>query len=168
MDVALAEGQTHLVLVPGNIGHKAVLRTLPNIRDNQVVEVSNEWGEMLRRCANTGAISSVTMGGHPGKLAKLIAGDWNTHSRYSESAVPVLLTTANELGIDVTEAPQTCQHVFDQLTDADAERLAGKLSVQITEAVLEYTGHAFDVRVFLFDMQGRLLGCNDQEVSDAE
>ena len=88
LDVAAAAGIRAPVFVPGHIGERAA-RAHFRVADEQIVEVGNEWGfaldEALRR-----PFSALLILGHPGKLAKLTAGDWDTHSGRSGSALPVV------------------------------------------------------------------------------
>ena len=88
LDVAAAAGVRAPVFVPGHIGERAA-RAHFRVADEQVVEVGNEWGfaldEALRR-----PFTDLLILGHPGKLAKLTAGDWDTHSARSGSALPVV------------------------------------------------------------------------------
>ena len=58
------------------------------LRPGQVVEVSNEWGFMLEQAARQ-AWPHLLLVGHPGKMAKLAEGHWETHSSQSPSVLPL-------------------------------------------------------------------------------
>ena len=78
LQVALALGLKDLVFVPGHIGEKAAHRHFV-LRPEQVIEVSNEWGYMLGQAVREKVPRLLALG-HPGKLAKLAEGMWDTHS----------------------------------------------------------------------------------------
>ncbi len=81
LDVAAACRVTAPVLVPGNIGARAARRHF-SLREEQVIEAGNEWGFVLDLLSRH-AFRAVMLLGHPGKLAKLAAGHWDTHSSRS-------------------------------------------------------------------------------------
>ncbi len=84
LDVAAACQVTAPVLVPGNVGARAARRHF-SLRDEQLIEVGNAWGFIVDLLAQR-AFSAVLLAGHPGKLAKLAAGQWDTHSARSSQA----------------------------------------------------------------------------------
>ena len=104
LDVAAACGVTAPVLVPGNIGAKAAARHL-NLRDEQLIEVGNEWGFVLDQIGGY-SFDRLAVVGHPGKLAKLSAGQWDTHSARSLSPVGIVAGLfAETLGLGITAEP---------------------------------------------------------------
>ena len=104
LDVAAACRVTAPVLVPGNIGARAARRHF-SLRDEQVIEVGNEWGFVLDLLSRH-AFRAVMLLGHPGKLAKLAAGQWDTHSSRSGSVADYLAGCApRSLGIRPRRAP---------------------------------------------------------------
>jgi len=109
LDVAVASGIRAPVFVPGHLGARAAKRHFPALRPEQIIEVSNEWGFMLEQlravlwpgCARgAGQGPSLLALGHPGKLAKLAAGAWDTHSARSGSAVGWIAETARRVAPD--------------------------------------------------------------------
>ena len=78
LSVAAACGVRAPVLVPGNIGERAA-RGNYRLSPEQVIEVSNQWGAMLDETQRYD-FANLLIVGHPGKLAKLTAGEWDTHS----------------------------------------------------------------------------------------
>lgn len=82
-DVASACGIAEPILVPGNIGATAATRY--TVAEQQVIEVGNQWGVALDDVASR-QFKALMLAGHPGKLAKLIQGDWDTHSSRSRQS----------------------------------------------------------------------------------
>ena len=116
LDVAAACGVRALVLTPGNIGTRAARRRF-KLADEQVVEVGNEWGFVVKTLAKY-AFEAVLVAGHPGKLAKLAAGEWDTHSSRSAAAVEFVRSLAAAvLAAPATEA-STTEGLFESLDAA--------------------------------------------------
>jgi cobalt-precorrin-5B (C1)-methyltransferase len=88
IDVAVACQIANPVLVPGHIGERAAHRHF-ELRQEQVIEVSNEWGFMLDLVARAPFKHLLALG-HPGKLAKLHKG---------ESTLAILNMGSMEAGI---------------------------------------------------------------------
>jgi len=127
LDVAAACGVRALVLTPGNIGATAVRRRF-TLADEQVIEVGNEWGFVADALAKHYDFRTILIAGHPGKLAKLAAGDWDTHSSRSESAVPFVLSLG-EKTLDRPISPATTtEGLFAALDEPDRHRLADELA----------------------------------------
>ncbi len=96
--------------------------------------------------------------GHPGKLAKLPAGWWDTHSSRSGSAVPAVLDLATEVfGRNLSESP-TVEGIFNDLPPTDRRLLADALAARVHGAVSGRIRDRFEVSVVLVNMRGVLLG----------
>ena len=158
LDVAAACGVTTPVLVPGNIGAKAA-RARFVLREEQVVEVGNEWQFMLQRLSSY-ALRAVMILGHPGKLAKLAARQWDTHSARSAPAAPLVAELCREiLGRAAPESPTT-EGLFAALDATARKTLAGELARRIRFAVAAQTGGGVPVAALLVDMAGQEIGAD--------
>jgi cobalt-precorrin-5B (C1)-methyltransferase len=153
--VAAETGVRDVVLVPGNIGEGAAKRHL-RVSSDQIVHVSTEWGFMLDEAA-CGPFANLLALGHPGKLAKLIVGDWDTHSSRSQSATPTVMRVAAEIGFPVPEST-TVEGIFNALPSLQREPLANALAVKIRFAIVERIGTQKAVAVAVIDMAGDILG----------
>ena len=89
LDIAMAAGHETIVLVPGSIGETGFLQHF-SISKYQVIQMSNFVGFMLDEALKRG-FKTIIIGGHPGKLAKLIRGDFDTHSSRSKPANDILI-----------------------------------------------------------------------------
>ena len=156
LNVAMACGVHEPVFVPGRIGERAV-RRLFQVAPEQVIEVSNEWGFMLDQAVGCDFRELLVLG-HPGKLAKLAMGEWDTHSSRSRSAVPEVARMAEEKwGRPVPEV-RTVEGLFAGLVEQERRDLGKELAVRIREAVLSRVHNKFDVAVVLVNISGALLG----------
>ena len=156
LNVAVACNVRAPVFVPGRIGEKAVRKLFRPSRE-QVVEVSNEWGFMLDRAMNCD-FDRLLILGHPGKLAKLTIGYWDTHSSRSGSAVPAVMDLAKKLFGQAPPEMSTVEGVFRGLDTNDQKRLADELAANIRQKVTSRILNRFEVAVVLVNMTGGRLG----------
>jgi cobalt-precorrin-5B (C1)-methyltransferase len=156
LDVAAAAGIRAPVLVPGHIGERAA-RARFRVADEQVVEVGNEWGFALDE-ALLRPFTDLLILGHPGKLAKLTAGDWDTHSSRSGSALPVVARMHKEMLGRPTPPATTVEGLFAALGAPEKGRLGDALAAAVRKAVGKRTEGRLTPAVVLIDLAGRILG----------
>jgi cobalt-precorrin-5B (C1)-methyltransferase len=159
-DVAMAANIRHPVLVPGHIGERAARRHF-RLRDEQVVEAGNEWGFMIDLTARKPPAALLVLG-HPGKLAKLSLGYWDTHSRRSASPVPsVRKLAAQVLDFPIPEAT-TVEGVFADLNPEQQKSLGDALARAVQIAISHRLNYRMPVSTLLINLAGDLLGsCGD-------
>jgi len=158
LDVAIASGVRALVLVPGHYGERAA-RSLFRVSEEQIVQVSNEWGYMLDE-AKARDLDCVLLVGHPGKLVKLAAGYWDTHSSRSPGAVSIMRHLAPpDVDRTVFDA-NTTEEIARALSDEGRRRLFDIMAQRIREAVERHLSGRFRPAVVLINLQGALLGAS--------
>lgn len=156
LDVAAACGITSPVFVPGRIGEKAAHRHF-RLTPEQVIEVSNEWGFMLDRAARHPFQALLALG-HPGKLGKLAAGEWDTHSSRSPGAVPWVAGLAKKiLGRSLPLTPAV-EGLFASLPERERMKLGDALAGQVRRAIAQRLGGGLRVAAVLVDMRGDWIG----------
>ncbi|MEN6621233.1 MAG: cobalt-precorrin-5B (C(1))-methyltransferase CbiD [Smithella sp.] len=156
IEVAAANCLARPVMVPGHIGTRSAKRLL-NVQEEDIIEVSNEWGFALDVVKEHG-FEKILVLGHPGKLAKLAQGEWDTHSSRSPSALPCVAKLAGELtGFACTDIP-TVEGIFSALTPENKRILGDKLAGVVSDAVRARLDNDIPVSVVLVDMKGNLLG----------
>ncbi len=156
LSVADACGIGTPILAPGNIGTAGARRHFV-VADEQIIEVSNAWDLALEAIAGRD-FRAMLVAGHPGKLAKLIDGHWNTHSNASPSAAPTVRDLLmQEFRIDLPES-DTVEGLFAGLSATDRRRAGDMLANHIRQAVQDVSGIDMPVAVLLVNMAGRLLG----------
>jgi cobalt-precorrin-5B (C1)-methyltransferase len=96
--------------------------------------------------------------GHPGKLAKISTGQWDTHSSRSESALPIVARLGEAvLGHPLREST-TVEGLFGELSQEQSDQLGDALGKRVREAVLQKIGGSAEVAVVLVNMKGEILG----------
>ena len=164
--VALGERPAEIVLSPGNLGQRFA-RSHLSLPLKQIVQMSNFAGFALD-CVSTElstlrhTLPRLWLVGHPGKLAKLINGIWDTHSHRSAGAVEALLPVAE------AEAPSLVEMLRNAAsTEAFIEAAQGRTDVSpfwnaaehaIAQAVHTRVRGVEEVCVRLFSMDGMALG----------
>lgn len=144
------------IFVPGRIGEKAArryFRTLPE----QLIEMGNEWGFMLDE-ASVYDFTRLLVVGHPGKLAKLPMGQWDTHSSRSTSPVPSVCELAEEILGKALPDSRTVEGIFTSLQPPDRKKLADECAARISAVVFDRVSKRFPVAVVLVDLRGDILG----------
>jgi cobalt-precorrin-5B (C1)-methyltransferase len=156
LGVAKAAGVTAPVLVPGHIGERSAHRHF-SLTEDQVIEVGNLWGFALERLAGF-SWRRVLLWGHPGKLAKLAARQWNTHSSHSISALEVIQGMGVSAEAMHPDGPTTTEGLFAALDLNERTRLAQTLCAVIAHAAGDKIGGGIVVSAGLVSMQGEVLG----------
>ena len=96
--------------------------------------------------------------GHPGKLAKLTAGEWDTHSDNSQSAVPVVRALATKLFGSPVPDYVTVEGIFQSLEECPRRELACSLAGEIRECIKRRLNGRHDPAVAIINMLGEILG----------
>ncbi|HOS44316.1 MAG TPA: cobalt-precorrin-5B (C(1))-methyltransferase CbiD [Armatimonadota bacterium] len=142
VDVALAAGLTTLYLTPGGFGERAAREGL-SAPAQAVIQTSNFIGDVMRAAAERGARALVLVG-HVGKLVKIAAGLFNTHSRFGDARLETVAALAAAEGAPaplvaaLLELP-TCEAAIPVLESAG---LAGVWDALAERAARRATQHA--------------------------
>lgn len=96
LHVKAAAGEKHLILTPGNYGQDFIKDTL-QISLDHAAACSNFIGDAFTLAWGEG-FREILLIGHIGKLVKLGAGAWNTHSKYGDGRMEELSRCAREAG----------------------------------------------------------------------
>lgn len=159
IDVALAAGEHTLYLVPGGFGEEVALTTLgaPPV---SVVQTSNFIGDMLLECAKRG-VERVVLVGHAGKLVKIAAGIFNTHSRFGDarletvSALAATEGAAGPLVAQLLELP-TCEAAIDVLATAGLRHVWDTIAERAATRATRHAG--LPVACVLVGYQREIIG----------
>ncbi len=167
IDVALAANSDFIVFSPGRWGQN-FFHEEKNIPLKRICIISNFIGFAIndlkqKFIANPKNLKTLVLAGHPGKLAKVIDGHWNTHSGESPSALPTLLELAESL-VDQSifreiQTPRTVEHLIQlSKTHKVCDILFTSVAEKISEAVSIYLDRIINVEVYLADFKGNLVG----------
>jgi cobalt-precorrin-5B (C1)-methyltransferase len=161
IDVALANGYKKLIFTPGNIGTKYAKKMF-NAPDDQIVEVSNFWDFMLDKALEKG-VKNILIFGHSGKIIKLAAGIYNTHSKVADGRNEVL-TAYSSLYI---ENKEILKNILYANTTEEITKILKKENVlndvfnAIARRVVERASNRWEginFNCIIIDMKGNILG----------
>jgi cobalt-precorrin-5B (C1)-methyltransferase len=167
IDVALAANSEYIVFSPGRWGQNFFHKE-KNVPLKRICIISNFIGFALNNLKqkirqNPKTLKTLVLAGHPGKLAKVIEGHWNTHSSEAPSALPVILNIAGKIvSQDILtdlETSRTVEHLIQQSKKHGVqENLFNPVSSEILKALSNYLDHEVGVQIFLADFKGNLIG----------
>ena len=186
LDIAKGIGYETVVLVPGSLGERAMLNLL-DVPKDQVIQISNFVGFMLT-AAGQRNFKRIILAGHPGKLAKLLRGDFQTHSAVSKPANDILIDTIvqkvqnggqasgvrgqktetrlpNAILNHLKEA-STIEGIVELLREYKYLSVMDEVAEKVETKVLEFYRDkqpfpTLDVGVILFDMKGSIIGISN-------
>jgi cobalt-precorrin-5B (C1)-methyltransferase len=159
VDVAAAQGETHMVLATGSRSEQAAQRLLPAPSPVCLVEVGDYTGACLRRVAQRG-MTEATFVGMAGKITKLAAGVMMTHFHRSRVDTELLAAVAAETGAppEIAAAATetgTARHFFETCVAAGSFEPLTALCRRAADACHRHTGGAVAVEVVMVDFEGQ-------------
>lgn len=166
--VALGDKETEIALLPGKIGRTYAKDRL-GLPEQRTVQIANFLGDSLDFLQQALAeqqrrLDVLWLLGHPGKLAKVLNGVWDTHSSRSDMAMSVVARIAAERGFDsrlVQELAQanTVEAAMERLkNEPGAQALWMDIEQRITALVHARAPAVRKIEVRLFNLQGNSLG----------
>lgn len=161
VDVAAAQGQTHMVLATGSRSERAAQRLLPAVADVCVVEVGDFTGVCLRRVAERG-MTTATFVGMAGKIAKLASGVMMTHFHRSQVDTELLAAVAAEAGapeevVAAATETETARHFYDACLAAGSLEPLAELCRRAATACRRHVGGALAIDVIMVDFEGEAM-----------
>lgn len=162
--VALGSRPDAIALIPGRIGQRFFREQHP-LESERVVRMSNFVGFTMKATQQTledmdFVLPRLWVAGHPGKLAKVLDGHWDTHSKKSPMATPYIAQVVAAAGIDVVVDPEgTVQGIIDAVgSSPEGAQMWRSVEEQLATAFGQQVPRAASVAVRLFSMDGRALG----------
>ena len=158
IDVAAAQGQTHIVLATGSRSDVAAQRLLPDRPGVCFVEVGDFTGIALRRAVTAG-VDRTTFVGMAGKITKLAAGVLMTHYRRSKIDGKLLAGIAAACGappevVEAATATATARHFAEACLEAGHTESLAELCRRAAAACTAHVGGALAVEVIMVDFEG--------------
>lgn len=174
LGVARAAGYDVAVLVPGRRGERGAVEVF-GFPPLAVVQMSNFVGFMLGAAARAG-FSGVILLGHHGKLVKVAAGVFNTHSQVADARLEAIAAHAAALGAPSAVVREilgsnTAEDTVTVLEQNGLLEVMHRLARRVSERAREYlkryepSGADMAVGTVLLSLEGHVLGLDEPAVS---
>jgi cobalt-precorrin-5B (C1)-methyltransferase len=164
LSILVNKGAKTIIFAFGNYGMQ-FLRD-HKINDTQVVKISNFIGFMLDQAMELG-VKQLIVSGHIGKLAKVSAGIFHTHSRVADSRMEIMTAYAALEGAsqDVLQriyAGKTTSVAVEEIEAADLTGVYKRIAENAAKRCETYTYGEIEVGTILFGDESRLLYIEDK------
>lgn len=166
--VALGGEAEAIAFLPGKIARNYCKEVL-HLEPRRVVEIANFLGDTLAFTQKVldeeqGNLPVLWLAGHPGKLAKVLDGVWDTHSSKSSMAMASIAKVAAELEYptnllqEISNA-KTVEAIIQRIkTESNVQPLWIAIEQRIALLVQQRLPAVDRVEVRLFDLHGNALG----------
>jgi cobalt-precorrin-5B (C1)-methyltransferase len=166
--VALAGDAPAVAYLPGKIGRVFAKDEL-GLSEQRTVQIANFLGDALDFTQTAleqekRQLPVLWLAGHPGKLAKVLAGAWDTHSSKSDMAMDSVAQVAAERGysermVQSIRWANTVEAAMEILkTEPGAQAFWIDVEQRIAQRVQVRVPAVAQVKVRLFDLAGNQLG----------
>jgi len=154
-----------LVLVTGNFGKTLALEHF-GLPKQALIKVGNLVGFALDRSLEWG-FEKILIIGHIGKLIKVAAGIFNTHSRIADARFEIFAAHAALLGagletIKKMEEAVTTEEMCDLLAELGGADLFDNLAAKISGRSIAYLHGEAEIGTVIFNFRRGLLGMDRQ------
>ncbi len=134
LEIKRAAGLERVVLVPGNHGERFV-REQMGIDPQMVVTMSNFVGYMIEEAVRLG-FRQIVLIGHPGKLIKIAAGIFHTHSHIADARMETLVAHLALLGapLPLLTLVSECDTTEAAMEHIDAGDTSASITIWLSES----------------------------------
>lgn len=163
IDVAIANGQTTIVMTTGGKSEEYAMKLHPELEAQAFVQVGDFIGVGLKHAARR-SVSRAIVVGMIGKLSKMAKGKMQTHVAGSQVDMEFLAELAADLGagetlIEEIRKANTARHVLELCKEAGLDTLPEELCNRAKQHFVAYMNASRTrVDVLLVDFGGALLG----------
>jgi cobalt-precorrin-5B (C1)-methyltransferase len=168
--VALADGAPSVAYLPGKIGREYA-RDVLDLPERRTVQIANFLGDALdfaeTELRQQGrSLDMLWLAGHPGKLAKVLDGVWDTHSSKSNMAMAGVARVAAQCGfaphlVQAIEQANTVEAAMERMkNEAGARDLWVEIERRIGRLAHVRVPSVRQLEVRLFDLSGNALGAD--------
>lgn len=161
VSVAQALGYEQVVFVPGKMGWNSAVQKY-GLPKKAVVQTSNFIGYMLEQAAEKN-VRSILLFGHVGKIVKIAAGIFYTHSRIADGRLETLAAYAAWLGASQETVRKllslkTAEAAIDLIAATGLEAIYPLLAAKASERAQQHVYGDLAVGTVLTTLKGEILG----------
>lgn len=159
LSVAQAAGGTEVILSTGRQSEKLAQKARPDLPETFFVQVADFFGDSLELAARF-QFKRVTLAVFFGKAVKQAAGRRNTHAHRNDQDIVALAEKLPGLSVETraaVRASMTARAALTELQQAGVERLVGTVAEEALAKARAFAGPGPELRMMIFDYDGRLL-----------
>lgn len=165
LSIRAAQGKTRIVFAFGNYGEDFLINKFHFIKED-IVKISNFIGFMLDKAIEY-EFKNILLVGHPGKLVKVAAGIFQTHSRIADARLETLTAYAGLEGANKA----VIQQIYDATTTEGAMEIINFNHLEgIYKRIVEnaakrcemYCFGKIQIGVAMFNAENDLIFMNDK------
>jgi cobalt-precorrin-5B (C1)-methyltransferase len=162
IDVAKELGLTEVVLTTGGKSEAYAMKLFPTLPEEAFIQMGDFVGVALKHAKRKG-LTTARIVGMMGKLSKMANGKMQTHVAGSEVNLELLAEFAAQLGADeetraLIAQANTARHVLELCNERGLTGITDLICEKACFHGLAKIGGELDVRAYLVDFSGALLG----------
>lgn len=160
LSMLAARGSKKAVFIFGNYGEAFVTGKLP-LNSDYIIRISNFAGYMLDKAVEYG-FEKLIIAGHPGKLIKVAAGIFHTHSRVADARMEIMaayaaLEGASQPVVNSIYQCRTTEAAMDIININGLQDIYKRIVGNVAKRCTDYTFKKIRVGAVMFDAVDNLL-----------
>lgn len=164
LSMAKAKGKSQIVFTFGNYGEDFAVEKL-GIASENIITISNFVGFMLEKAVEYN-FEKIIIIGHLGKLVKVSAGIFQTHSRVADARMEIMsaytaLEGASTAVVAKVYECRTTDSAAEIIAENGLEKLYGRLVANVSKRCKEYTFNKIEFGTVLFNADNVLLSMDE-------
>jgi len=163
LNIMAAKGLKKAVYIFGNYGEDFAVEKL-GVKPEYLIKVSNFMGFMLDRAAERG-FEEILIVGHLGKLVKIAAGIFHTHSRVADARMEILAAYAALEGAEHNVVSsiyecKTTEAALSIIKEKGLEGIFSRIVSNVSKRCSDYTFNKIKFGAMLFNANNELLAAD--------
>jgi cobalt-precorrin-5B (C1)-methyltransferase len=157
---AVENGIRSLIITPGYVG-ESFLYEKQRVPEDYVVTVGDHIGFTLKVCAAR-KCSRIFLVGHIGKMVKLAAGIFDTHSKYGDARLETIAAWAGACGasretIQKILSLELAEAAIEILEENELEETFSRIAAKVVKRSEIFVQGMLDVGCVLLSLEGKVL-----------
>lgn len=161
LDVLKAQGYKKAALVLGYVGER-YCKDILRLKEDSIIKIGDQVGFMLLQCAKKD-IADVFLIGHIGKLIKVSDGQFNTHSKFGDNRISLLVKYAKLCGadnkiIEELRSQTTAEGCIEPLRKAYLIKVFKNIACDVSYNATRLVNNRVRIKCVVLSLKGEVLG----------
>jgi cobalt-precorrin-5B (C1)-methyltransferase len=168
LNIAKANGYKVIFLTSGYLGEK-LLKSRFKIKEEAIIKIGDYVDFMLKECIQK-SISKVVLIGHIGKLAKVAAGLFNTHSKFGDARLETIAAYAASCGaeselVNKILKLKLAEEAIEILKENNLMMTFDKIAKRVVERANEYCKDRLKLACIMLSLKGEIIGSWPKDIT---